>query len=538
MIKKISSLTLALAALFVGCRSDEDYVLERHDAAEDFIAHIGTKLPDTRHVYGLKECIEGALEHNLDYKVLNFRQRVAEERKTAAVLGMLPDLTITNDIQSRTGEPGSSSQNIRTGQTSLVSSKSTENTVDTFKAELALSTLDFGLAFLNSTQSSDKVRIAKLTKRRAAQNLELDIVKIYFRVAAAQNAVEVTQDLLIRCKNIQEVITQVQKKGEVSPLRLIDEMKRFVVLEKRLVSYQRSYRNACIQLTNLMGYKPTEFMKVNTDMFKTFKDADMPDIKDLERVALFKRPELGQLDVQKNVTRTESYKTLLMMFPTVRAFADFTYSSNKFIYTSNWFEIGAKAAYNLLRLPQQLATYRAQAIEVEEMEQRVLALSLGIMAQVRIAHANIQEVKQRYEIDNRLYNTFNQQAVTSRKLFNRGGSLSRLELDRIELETAEAYVDKVISQSNYLVSCYQLLNAIGVEREKIYDIPTIIEKIRAEEAKLVEFDKQMEERFKSAAQRNKEIIKTFNDIKIHETTLSANERSKLLSAVSLSQSAH
>ena len=535
MMKKISSLTMALAYLLIGCRTEDDFKKQRVESARRFVANIGSKMPDLKRVYSLQECIDGALEHNLDYKVNSLKVRVAQEQKSAAVLGMLPDLTISNDLQSRTGEPGSSSENIRTGQQSLVSSKSTENTVDTFKAELALSTLDFGLAFLNSTQSSDKVMIEKLTKRRAAQNLELDVVKTYFRVAAAQNAVEVTQDLLIRCKNIQETLKQVQDRREVSTLRLIDEMKRFVQLEKRLVSYQRSYRNACIQLTNLMGYKPTETIRVNTDMFKTFKDAKLPDIKLLEQVALFKRPELGQLDIQKNITRTESYKTLLMMFPTVRAFVDFTYSSNKFIYTSNWFEIGAKAAYNLLRLPQQLATYRAQELQVEEMEQRVLALSLGIMAQVRIAHANIQEVKERYQIDNNQYKIFNEQAVKSRKLFNQGGSLTRLQLDRVELEAAEAYVDKVISQSNYLVSCYQLLNAMGVERINLDNIQAIIDKIKAEEAKLAEFDKKMEERFIKAANRNKQIIKTFNDIKLHDNTLSSNERSIITNAINLSR---
>ncbi|UDQ97278.1 TolC family protein [Lentisphaerota bacterium WC36G] len=535
MIKKLSSLTMALGFVLVGCNTENEYKKQRVDAANKFIEKIGTKRPDVKRVYTLQQCIDGAIEHNLDYKVLDLKRRVAAEQKNAAVLGMLPDLTISNDVQSRTGTPGSSSENIRTGEQSLVSSKSTQNTVDTFKAELALSTLDFGLAFLNSTQSSDKLIISKLTKRRAAQNLELDVVKTYYRVAAAQNAVEVTQDLLVRCRDIQETLKKVQDKGEVQILRLIDEQKRFLDLEIRLVSYQRSYRNACLQLTNLMGYKPTDYIKVDTSMFKKFKAAEFPNIKLLEQVALFKRPELGQLDVQKNVTRTESYKTLLMMFPTVRAFADFTYSSNKFIYTSNWFEIGAKAAYNLLRLPQQIATYRSQEIQVEEMEQRILALSLGIMAQVRIAHANIEEVKERFELNNRQYLNFNEQAIKSRKLFDKGGNLSRLTLDRLELEAAEAYVDKVISQSNYLVSCYQLLNAMGIERTNLTDIDTVIKKIKAEEAKIAKIDREIEDRLINAAKRNQEIIMTFNGIKLHDTTMPEDERKIFMRAIERSK---
>ena len=94
------------------------------------------------------------------------------------------------------------------------------------------------------------------------------------------------------------------------------------------------------------------------------------------------------------------------MFPNVQIFLDFTNSTNPFLYHYNWWEVGARAAYNLLKLPQKIEHYYALDAEEEQLGAQIMALSVGILAQVRIVHANLIEVKERYDLTEDLFEVY------------------------------------------------------------------------------------------------------------------------------------
>jgi len=474
-----------LAVLFVlaGCHGAKEARERRIQKAAAHMGKIKLKLLPKGKVFSLVDCIAIALNHNLDLKVYELKERIADEKVTAQMLGMLPDLTISNQFHSRNKTPGSSSYSIETGAESLVSSRSVDNTINNLKIELALSVLDFGLAYLNAAQSEDRSLITVEQKRRAEQNLKLDIVKTYFKVAAAQDAIDTTEKLLQKCRNLEKVFKQLTATKSVSQLRLLDERKRFIRLEKRLMAYRRSYQNACIELRALMGYLPNNDIRVNTACLKTLTISTLPDITTMEKIALVERPELYQLDIQTSITVTEARKTIIKMFPQVKIFLDFINSNNSFLYTQSWWEIGVHAAYNLLKLPQKIARYRALNSEVDEIAMRTLALSIGVMAQVRIAHANILEVKERYELDDRTYKAYKKHLKVASQTFASGGALSKLELDRYELETAETFINRLISMSSCYVAYYRLLNTLGVNSLDPATIEIVMREVKRSEAK-------------------------------------------------------
>ncbi len=327
-----------LAVLFVlaGCHGAKEARERRIQTATDHMSKIKMKVLPKGQVFSLVDCIAIALQHNLDLKVYELKERIASEKVTAQMLGMLPDLSISNQFHSRNKTPGSSSYSIETGKESLVSSRSVDNTINNLKIELALSVLDFGLAYLNSAQAEDRDLITVEQKRRAEQNLKLDIVKTYFKVAAAQDAIDTTEKLLEKCKNLEKIFQQLEATKSVSQLRLLDERKRFIRLEKRLMAYRRSYQNACIELRALMGYLPINDIRVDTACLKLLNISTLPDINTMEKIALVERPELYQLDIQTSITVTEARKTIIKMFPQVKIFMDFVNSNNSFLYTQSW----------------------------------------------------------------------------------------------------------------------------------------------------------------------------------------------------------
>lgn len=111
------------------------------------------------------------------------------------------------------------------------------------------------------------------------------------------------------------------------------------------------------------------------------------------------------------------------------------------------------------------------------------ALSIGVMAQVRIAHANILEVKERYDLDNRTYEAYKNHLKIASQNFSSGGALSRLEVDRYELETAETFINRIISMSSCYVAYYRLLNTLGVNSLDPTTIEIVMREVKRSEAK-------------------------------------------------------
>ncbi|MCI7643674.1 MAG: TolC family protein [Lentisphaeria bacterium] len=522
-MKVVYSIVLCVIAMviFVGCRSSEE--IRKNRIADAWIARMNAAQRDidANRTLTLVDCIQMAWEWNLDYQVEELRERILNEQVTASALGMLPDLIVSNDYRVRSNMPGSSSQNILTGSQTYAYSRSSDENENDFKVEFALSLLDFGLAFFNTVQAHDRQMIAKEQRRRAQQNLTLEVVRAYFKVAATQDAIDQTEELLKRCDGLLDTFKQLAESSAVDRMMVLDERKRFYNLMQRLTEYRRNYNNSCIELRALMGLRPGSKIMVDTSALKEFKSVTLPAPEDLEKIALVERPELYQLDTQSNITTTECYKTILMMIPSVRATADLTNSNNPFLYNQTWWEVAVRSAYNLMKLPQQVAELRAKNSEAEEIKLRRLALSVGIMAQVRMAHANILDVEDRYRLQENIYLTHKESLETARAKSEGSGTLSRLVLDRMEMETVEAMISRTLAMSNYYVAYYRLLNTVGLEEISEATLNEILEEIKQQESVLagVEVDADRMKREQALMRDN---VMKYNGIEIHNNTIAPN----------------
>ena len=114
MLKTYVSVVMALgaAAIFAlaGCKSEEDFRMERANYARlHFERSQFKELPqDVR--LTLPECIRLAHENNLDVKVSKLEEAVAREMRTAELLGMLPEINFNNNFTGRSNTPASSSR--------------------------------------------------------------------------------------------------------------------------------------------------------------------------------------------------------------------------------------------------------------------------------------------------------------------------------------------------------------------------------------------------------------------------------------------
>ena len=447
-----------------GCKSFDDYQEERVAYAVKHFERARYDNIDAERVLSLDECVRLAVKNNLDLKVFGLEEQVAKEMRTSEMLGMLPELNVSDNLTGRSNTPASSSRQVHgTGPGTYTYSQSQDRNVNYLNVDLALSVLDFGLAFFNTQQSQDRMLLRQQRTRRAEQNLVLDTVRVYFQVAAAQRAINVAGKLLEECRNRYELIEQMGDSGQITPFRAFDEVKQFVEMEKRLTNYIRSYENSCVELRSLLGFYPNAAIRVDDSVLDTVPEFEFPEMELMEQIALMKRPELYEVDMQKHINVLECRKTLVMMFPNVRMFVDFTNSNNSFLYHSTWWELGIRAAYNLLKLPQHIARYQAYSAQVDAEEARTYAQAIAVMAQVRIAHANLVATRERLNIDTRVNAAYRKNLEKAEGSSRVSGELSQLELAHMRLAAAETEIEKYLSLGNYYVAYFRILNTLGIE---------------------------------------------------------------------------
>ena len=305
--------------------------------------------------------------------------------------------------------------------------------------------------------------LARQRKERAIRNLVFDVARAYFRVAAAQKVANLTSSALEQCRTRYEQVYQLSQKRLITPSRAFYESRRFSDMEKKLTAYNRNYENAFVELRTLMGYYPNAAITVDESELDKALPALTTDPGLLEQIAVYQRPELYETDIQKHINILECRKIILMMIPSVKLYADWTNSSNKFLYHQSWWELGIRAAYDLLQLPQQIARLKSYDSQVDAETKRAYAQGVAVMAQVRIAHGNLDSAKERYDLNKTICNTYDEhlQAVLKNRALS--GAVAQLDIDHMRLATTQANVERILSYSEYRIAYYRLMNVLGLK---------------------------------------------------------------------------
>ena len=460
-----------------GCKSSEDYAEER--GRKTVVQHLLVQQREIRDgkPLSLEQCIEIALKNNLEVRVYELEQEVAKEFRTAEALGMLPELTLTNNFTARSNTPASSSKKLVTSGESYGASVSEDRNVNYLNIDLMLSMLDFGIAYFNTQQAQNRVYIRKQRTERAVQNLSFDVVRAYFKVAAAQRAIKMTTTLLEQCRSRYELIEQARQKKQITVPFAYQQATRFIDMEKRLTQFVRSYENSCVELRALLGYYPNSNIFVDESVLDRVPDFKLPEISTMEQIALIRRPELYEVDMQRHVNVVECYKTIAMMFPNVKLFVDWSNNNNSYLYNQSWWELGVRAAYNLLKLPQNIQRYRSYRKQVETEEMRSYAQAVAVMAQVRIAYGNLLSAKERYDLNRKVYTTYDENLQAALKSQAVGRATQQLELDHMRLTTTETSIESLMSLGDYYVAYYRLLNVMGLRNLDARSTDEMVEEI-------------------------------------------------------------
>lgn len=428
----------------------------------------------------LAEAIARAIKYNLDHRVKMMEKAVALGQIDVTKTELLPELTVRGGYHNRNNFSGGQSVGILDKQPSLRDSTSQERDRWTSRVQFSYNIIDFFLGYYRVRQQVNLFHISEEQRRKAIQNIIQDVRYAYWRASSADRLIGVIEKLT---KKIRYALSQSRKaEGErvESPLQALNYQKSLLETLRQLGEIRRDLAFAKTELAALMNLKPgSDFdlaEKVGDYEFEAIETA----IKNFERVALVKRPELREEDYRARIGEDEIEKAWVEMIPGIELNYSYNYDTNRFLFNQDWFQLAIEAALDVFALitgPEKIELAETQKTLAD---QRRMALSVAVLTQVRVAYLRYKMGLGEYRlaeeilsVDNKIYKTIKNQQE------NDAASLQRLIMTEANKLVGEMRRDKAYAElQNALGSLYFSTGLDPMPQfVKSHDLPELIKVI-------------------------------------------------------------
>ncbi len=354
----------------------------------------------------LYESIARALKYNLDFHVEFAQKILAETELDISRYELLPQLVAKTGYSGRNKFSGASSRSLLTGAQSLQSSTSSDRDIYNADLNLTWNVLDFGLSYIRTKQSADKVLIAEQEKRKVINRIVQDVRTAYWRAVSYDRLIKKLETLLNRVTRAIEESKQVEKQRLDRPLTALTYQRELIGIKRELEELQRDLSLAKIQLAALMNLRPGEdYELVIPDRSKEMANKIDISPEMMEELALESRPELRTVSYEQRINRQEAKAAILSLMPGLDINFGKSYSTNSFLFHNNWLSYGAQVSWNLLNVFKLPATNRQINARDKLLEARRLALSMAVMTQVHVGLAQYEHAQREYRTAAEYYET-------------------------------------------------------------------------------------------------------------------------------------
>jgi outer membrane protein TolC len=410
----------------------------------------------------LDDVILIALEQNYELLVKQV-EFVAQTRRTMSEkLKMLPGLIVNGELSHRNNELIVSSESTVPNVPPAPPSISTDETVKRYDVSFVLDILDFGLAYYGGRQAENRAFVLEFEYQRIAHQLVLDVTKQYWKAIAAKRALDGARDLLVLSQQFQDRIDKQVDERIISPVVGLKSQSDLISLQLQFRGFNRDYHVAMSELALLMGLPPSlKFELVPEPISRERLCFD--DIFTLEEIALLNRPELYAGDCEEKIAEDEVRSAFLRMIPGIELFTGGYYDANSFLKHHHWIVAGARATWNIFSLPSKAYDGRAAMVQKDVIKLKRIALSVGVLSQVRLSHIIYQDNYEQFILSDDLMNV-NQDLVKAATGEYEGGIISAIELLDIRSKALMAELNYINIYGELQVSLEQLNNSIGLPR--------------------------------------------------------------------------
>lgn len=410
----------------------------------------------------LYEATARALKYNLDLHLELAEKILAKRELDVSRYELLPQLVTNLGYNSRDNFSGASSRSLLTGVQSLQSSTSSDRDLFTADLNLSWNVLDFGVSYFRAHQAADRVLIAEEEKRKVINRMIKDVNTAYWRAVTNDRLITELETLSVRVAEAIEESKQVEHERLDRPLTALTYQRELIGIKRELQRLHRDLSIAKNQLAALMNLRPgEEFQIVIPERRSAVKTISMsPQM--MEQLALENRPELHEIAYEKRINAQEAKAAILSLLPGIDLNFGKNYSSNSFLFNTNWLSYGSRISWNLLNVFKLPATNRELEARDKVLDARRLALSMAILTQVHVGLVQYEHAKLEYETAAEYFHA-QEKILKQIQLQSESDSVSKQSLIREEMNMLVAEVKYDISYSDLENAYAGIFSAIGLD---------------------------------------------------------------------------
>ena len=375
---------------------------------------------------------------------------------------MLPELVVNAGLDGRDNFSGASSRSLLDGRQSLETSTSSDRDVTTVDFGLTWNVLDFGLSYVRSKQAADQILIAEQEKRKVINRIVQDVRTAYWRAVTNDRLIARINKLLARVIRAIEESKMIEQQRLDRPLTALTYQRELIGIKRELQELQRDLSIAKVQLAALMNLRPgDDYQLVIPERTESSSKVDIsPDM--MEQLALENRPELITVAYEKRINAQEAKAAILELMPGLDLNFGKYYTSNSFVFNTNWLSYGARISWNLLNVFRLPATNRQIEARENVIDARRLALTMAVMTQVHVSLAQYEHSQREFQTAAEYYQT-QKKILEQLKSGVAARSVTEQSLIREEMNMMVAEVKYDIAYSDVENSYAGIYAALGID---------------------------------------------------------------------------
>lgn len=411
----------------------------------------------------LFDAMARALKYNLDYRVEIMQEQLRGGEVILAGAELLPRAAANAGFSERNNFLTTGELDIPTGIELPPETVSQDRKLDTADITFSWHILDFALSYVRARQASNKYLIAQELKRKVIQRTIEDTRTAFWRAYSADRLVRKLRGLEGR---VQQAIANAQslsKRGDMSPLTALTYERELIEIRQLAQKLENDLNLAKSQLAALMDVPPGTAFSLAADVSELPSPA-MLDLSGQEMIAeaVFNRAEIRELAYKRRINDAEVAAALLDLLPGLQIYTGDNYESNSFLLHPEWTAWGAKAAWNLIKITQLPARYRAVDAQDDVLDQQALAMTMVVMTQVYVSRIRYRHFVKELEISR---NFFDVQAKLTEHVRAEAaaGKVSEQILIREEMNELIADVKRDIALANTHTGAANVFASMGLD---------------------------------------------------------------------------
>lgn len=408
------------------------------------------------------DAVARALRYNMDYRTRLMEEAASMGQLDLANWDMLPRLTAQAGYSWRDNDSFGYGYT-PAGTISTTPSSAVERTHHTNNVTFAWNVLDFGLSYVRAKQLADQSLIAEERRRKAQQNLLLDVRTAWWRAEAAQRLLPQMDALLRDVDQAAARARLIETRKLLPPLQIVAYRRSLLDLTQQLVLRRQELEQSRLEFAQLINLRPGQEFEIAAI------DGDQPPMpllntrsETLEALALEHRPELREEAYRARVTDLEGRKQLLALLPSLGVDVGTNYDSNRYLLNNRWASAGMNVSFNLLKVFSMPAVKRNAAAAASIDEARRLAVTAAVLAQARMAAV-------RYALLNDELTVWNDAVQDDARIVgylgasNQAGLETELELIRARARWMISKVNRDLVHANVQGAVGRLYNSLGID---------------------------------------------------------------------------